>query len=79
MTIKKAVGVAVTNDEDAAMRIIVRWMMNRSYATGHGDSITDLLNELDWQAQERGRLGQWKKEAEDRARAALDRAKGEAP
>ena len=56
MTIKKAVGVAVTNDEDAAMRIIVRWMMNRSYATGHGDSITDLLNELDWQAQERGRL-----------------------
>ena len=54
MTIKKAVGVAVTNDEDAAMRIIVRWMMNRSYATGPGDTITDLLNELDWQAQERG-------------------------
>ena len=40
--------------EDRAMRIIVRWMMNRSYATGPGDTITDLLNELDWQAQERG-------------------------
>lgn len=65
--------------DDPAMKLIVRWMMNRGYATGHGDSITDLLNELDWQAQERGRLGQWKKEAADRARAAIAAAKGKTP
>ena len=42
--------------DDPAMKLVVHWMMNRGYATGHGDSLTDLLNELDWQAQERGRL-----------------------
>lgn len=28
------------------------WMMQRGYATGHGDTIEDLLEELDWQARE---------------------------
>ena len=65
--------------DDPAMKLVVHWMMNRSYATGHGDSITDLLNELDWQAQERGRVSQWKKEAEDRARAVLAKAKRGTP
>ena len=29
-----------------------QWMMARGYATGHGDSIEDMLQELCWQAKE---------------------------
>lgn len=28
---------------------VAKWMVERSYATGHGDTIEDLLAELDWQ------------------------------
>ena len=28
---------------------VAQWMMRRGYATGHGDTIEDLLAELDWQ------------------------------
>jgi len=31
------------------------WMIERGYATGHGDSIEDLLKELEWQVAERER------------------------
>jgi O-methyltransferase involved in polyketide biosynthesis len=31
---------------------LARWMIRRGYATGHGDSTEDLLQELDWQVQE---------------------------
>jgi hypothetical protein len=31
---------------------VARWMMGRGYATGHGDTIEDLLQELDWQIAE---------------------------
>ena len=34
---------------------VVRWMMERGYATGHGDSTEDLLTELDWQIREQER------------------------
>ena len=34
---------------------VVNWMLERSYATGHGDMIKDLLKELEWQAAERER------------------------
>ena len=33
---------------------VAQWMIKRSYATGHGDSVEDLLKELEWQAKERG-------------------------
>lgn len=33
----------------------VMWMMDKGYATGHGDSIVDLLQELEWQVAERER------------------------
>ncbi len=32
---------------------LAQWMMARGYATGHGDSIEDLLQELEWQIAER--------------------------
>lgn len=31
---------------------LARWMMEKGYATGHGDTIEDLLKELDWQIRE---------------------------
>ncbi len=32
---------------------LAAWMMAQGYATGHGDSMEDLLKELEWQIQER--------------------------
>lgn len=32
---------------------VAAWMIQRSYATGHGDTTEDLLKELDWQIHER--------------------------
>ena len=34
---------------------VAAWVMQRGYATGHGDTIEDLLQELDWQVTERER------------------------
>ena len=31
---------------------VAQWMLNHSYATGHGDTTEDLLKELDWQIRE---------------------------
>jgi hypothetical protein len=31
---------------------VARWMMERGYSTGHGDTTEDLLQELDWQIAE---------------------------
>ena len=28
---------------------LAQWMIRSGYATGHGDSVEDLLQELDWQ------------------------------
>jgi hypothetical protein len=33
----------------------IMWMMDKGYATGHGDSVVDLLTELEWQVSERER------------------------
>ena len=40
---------------NAALAQLAAWMTRQGYATGHGDSIEDLLQELDWQVQERER------------------------
>ena len=31
---------------------VAAWMIDRSYATGHGDTVEDLLKELEWQVRE---------------------------
>lgn len=31
---------------------VAAWMVERSYATGHGDTTEDLLKELEWQVRE---------------------------
>ena len=32
---------------------VAAWMMARGYATGHGDTVEDLLKELEWQISEK--------------------------
>ena len=39
---------------------VVQWMMQRGYATGHGNTTEDLLNELEWQIRERKSQNAWK-------------------
>lgn len=34
---------------------LAQWMIRSGYATGHGDSVEDLLKELEWQIAERER------------------------
>jgi hypothetical protein len=34
---------------------VAAWMIQRGYATGHGDSVEDLLHELEWQIREQER------------------------
>lgn len=34
---------------------VAKWMIERDYATGHGDTIEGLLKALEWQAKERAR------------------------
>ena len=34
---------------------LAAWMIKHSYATGHGDTVEDLLKELEWQIAERER------------------------
>jgi hypothetical protein len=34
---------------------VAAWMMRQGYATGHGDTVEDLLKELEWQIRERER------------------------
>jgi len=41
-----AAGAAVEREKLAA------WMMSQGYTTGHGDTIEDLLVELEWQVRE---------------------------
>ena len=36
---------------------LAAWMIKHSYATGHGDTVEDLLKELEWQIAEREREG----------------------
>jgi hypothetical protein len=34
---------------------VAAWMMARGYATGHGDTVEDLLKEVEWQVREQER------------------------
>ena len=49
---------------------LAAWMMRQGYATGHGDSIEKLLEELEWQVRESEREA-CAKVCEDRERANL--------
>ena len=40
--------------ETAARERVAQWMIAHGYATGHGDTLEDLLGELEWQVVDRG-------------------------
>lgn len=44
------------NTEAEPAAAVANWMITHSYATGHGDTIEDMLGELEWQAKERGNI-----------------------
>jgi len=35
--------------------VVANWIMDRGFATGHGDSMVDLLDQLEWQIAEKER------------------------
>jgi len=35
--------------------VVANWIMNKGFATGHGDDIVDLLDQLQWQIEEKER------------------------
>ena len=44
--------ISALNQAHADRELVAQWMMDHSYATGHGDTIADLLAELHWQHEE---------------------------
>jgi hypothetical protein len=46
--------VMVQKAVEAEREKVAAWMMARGYATGHGNTIEELLQELDWQIREQG-------------------------
>lgn len=39
--------------DDAGREAVAQWMIKHGYATGHGDTIEDMLGELEAQAKEK--------------------------
>lgn len=35
--------------------VVANWIMDKGFATGHGDAIVDLLDQLEWQIAEKER------------------------
>jgi Cdc6-like AAA superfamily ATPase len=48
---RRMIEIAIADEREK----VADWMIHRGYATGHGDTIQDLLKELNWQAKERER------------------------
>ena len=47
--------IKALEDSIAEREKVAQWMVERGYATGHGDTVEDLLEELQWQAAERSK------------------------
>ena len=62
--------------------VVANWIMDKGFATGHGDSIVDLLDQLEWQIAEKEReacaklVDYW--EAREGEHADAIRARGQA-
>jgi hypothetical protein len=65
-------GILNGGDDDAGLLVfadlvveaerekVAQWMIEKGYATGHGDTIEDLLKELEWQITERMKSEGWR-------------------
>ena len=47
----KLVGDVIVRERE----VVANWIMDKGFATGHGDSIVDLLDQLEWQIAEKER------------------------
>jgi phage tail tape-measure protein len=54
--LERFAALAYASGAAAERNKLAAWMMAQGYATGHGDSMEDLLKELEWQIQERVNL-----------------------
>ena len=45
----------IFNGGSTEREMVANWLMIKGFATGHGDSIVDMLDELEWQVAERER------------------------
>jgi len=45
----------IFNGGSTEREMVANWLMRKGFATGHGDSIVDMLDELEWQVAERER------------------------
>ena len=43
------------NGGSTEREMVANWLMIKGFATGHGDTIVDMLDELEWQVAERER------------------------
>lgn len=41
--------------EEKERELVANWLMRKGFATGHGDTIVDMIDELEWQVAERER------------------------
>jgi hypothetical protein len=55
-------------EKQRPLTLICEWMIKNGYATGHGESVDDLLHQLDWQLEEQIKL------AKERERKAFEAA-----
>jgi hypothetical protein len=64
------VGLACADMVQAAVNVqrekVARWMIANGYSTGHGEKITDLLEELKWQIDEKIAIECARREREQR-------------
>lgn len=76
--LRKMVEMAIEKERE----VVANWIMGKGFATGHGDSIVDLLDQLEWQIIEKEReacaklVDYW--EAREGEHADAIRARGQA-
>lgn len=68
-----ATALRTAQEEARSREALAKWMMQNSFATGHGDTIEDLIGELDWQLKRERATAQ---EENARMREALTTARG---
>ncbi len=65
---------AAQRSADEARESLARWMLENSFATGHGDTIFDLLSELKFQLEEQKARAHEMREALEHTRTSLGHA-----
>ena len=73
LKMQKSATEAWEQEKRASRELVASWMIQNGFATGHGDTLQELLGELTWQVKE---LRQRVKEQDDYIRILKRNAKG---